>query len=68
MVGLYLLSKLAENKNVDIKSNDGLYRADGLIAIIGNKRTLEQTKRAIIKIFKSENLKIDEDIIVCKTI
>ena len=65
LVGLYMLSNLSEE--FDIKESGGLYRDDGMVAIKRNKKEVETTKRIIIEVFKTEGLRIDEDIICRKT-
>ena len=60
-----MLNKLSEK--FDIKESGGLYRDDGMVAIKGSKRVIENTKRIIIEVFKTEGLRIDEDIICSRT-
>ena len=54
VVGLYLLSQLHE----ELGSSIGLYRDDGLAALNKSARQIEQTKKKICAIFKTNNLKI----------
>ena len=55
MVGLYLLSQLTE---VVPKGDIGLYRDDGLAAIVGTPRQIEGIKKKICQVFSRNGLKV----------
>ena len=65
LVGLYMLHKLSAH--LDIRRSGGQYRDDGLLASRGSGPELEKIKKRIVGIFKTEGLRIDNNIICCRT-
>ena len=65
LIGLYMLNKLSNH--IDVRRSGGQYRDDGLLALSGSGPELERIKKLIVGIFKSEGLKIDDDMICSRT-
>ena len=54
LIGLYLLDKINER----LKGNYGLYRDDGLCAIKGSAKVIEDTKKQLCTLFTEYGLKV----------